>query len=98
VPQIGWNSVSFTRPHPLVESIPSGSFFYFVHSYYADPADASMTLGTTEYGVEFASIVARDHIVATQFHPEKSADLGLRIYANFGRIAAGSGVYAHSGR
>jgi len=96
VPQIGWNSVWLKYDHPLLDGIPGGSYFYFVHSYYADPADAAMTIGQAEYGVDFAAIVARDNVVATQFHPEKSADMGLRIYANFGRIATASRVYAHS--
>jgi glutamine amidotransferase len=96
VPQIGWNSVWLKYDHPLLDGIPGGSYFYFVHSYYADPADAAVTIGQAEYGVDFAAIVARDNVVATQFHPEKSADMGLRIYANFGRIATASRVYAHS--
>jgi glutamine amidotransferase len=96
VPQIGWNSVRIRRAHPLLEAIPDGTYFYFVHSYYADPRDGDFTLATADYGVEFAAIVAHDNIVATQFHPEKSADLGLRLYRNFGRIAASSGVHAYS--
>jgi imidazole glycerol-phosphate synthase subunit HisH len=96
VPQIGWNTLNLSGVHPLLEGIPDGSYFYFVHSYYADPSDARITVATAEYGVEFAAIVAHDNVVATQFHPEKSADLGLRLYANFGRIAATSGVYANS--
>ena len=89
VPQIGWNSVRVTTPHPLLEGIPSGSYFYFVHSYYAEP-DPSVTLGEAEHGVAFAAIVGRDNVLATQFHPEKSADLGLRIYRNFGQIVIAS--------
>ena len=88
VPQIGWNTVSIVRQHPLFTDVPDGSYFYFVHGYYADPADPAITVGVTEYGVQFAAVVARDNVIATQFHPEKSADLGLRLYANFGRIAA----------
>jgi imidazole glycerol-phosphate synthase subunit HisH len=86
VPQIGWNNVWLKFDHPVLDGIPNGSYFYFVHSYYADPAQPEMTLGETEYGIDFASIVAQDNVVATQFHPEKSADLGLRLYANFARI------------
>jgi glutamine amidotransferase len=89
VPQIGWNAVELTAEHPLLEGIPSGSYFYFVHSYYAEP-DPSLTLGQAEHGVPFAAIVGRDNVLATQFHPEKSADCGLRIYGNFGRIVAAS--------
>jgi glutamine amidotransferase len=96
VPQIGWNAVWLKYDHPLLDGIPGGSYFYFVHSYYADPTDAEVTIGQAEYGADFAAIVARENVVATQFHPEKSADMGLRIYANFGRIAAASRVYAHS--
>jgi len=95
VPQIGWNSVSVKRTHPILDDIPDQTYFYFVHSYYAE-ADSDLTVASADYGVEFAAIVARDNVVATQFHPEKSADLGLRLYANFGRIAAGSGVHAGS--
>lgn len=98
VPQIGWNAVRLKFDHPLLSGIPGGSYFYFVHSYYADPAEPEITLGEAEFGVDFAAIVARDNVLATQFHPEKSADLGLRIYANFGRIAAVSGVHAYSSR
>ena len=83
VPHMGWNTVRFQRPHPLWEGIPQDSHFYFVHSYYADPEERSNVAGLTEYGVEFCSIYARDNVVATQFHPEKSGDNGLRIYANF---------------
>ena len=86
VPQIGRNTVWLKYDHPLLEGIPNASYFYFVHSYYVDPAEREMTLGETEYGIDFASIVARENVVATQFHPEKSADLGLRLYANFARI------------
>lgn len=89
VPQIGWNAVYFNFDHPLLRDIPSGSYFYFVHSYYAEPAERELTLGYAGYGLDFAAIVARENVVATQFHPEKSADMGLRIYANFGRIVAG---------
>jgi glutamine amidotransferase len=89
VPQIGWNAVQLTAEHPLLEGIPSGSYFYFVHSYYAEP-DPSLTLGQAGHGVPFAAIVGRDNVLATQFHPEKSADCGLRIYGNFGRIVAAS--------
>jgi imidazole glycerol-phosphate synthase subunit HisH len=96
VPQIGWNNVSIRREHALLQGVPDNTYFYFVHSYYADPADAKSVIGTADYGVEFAAIVARDNVVATQFHPEKSADLGVRLYANFGRIAASSGVHAYS--
>jgi glutamine amidotransferase len=80
VPQIGWNEVRFTRSHPVTAGLPDRGHYYFVNSYYADPADA---LGRSEYGVEFASVVAHDNIVATQFHAEKSGTLGLRLLADF---------------
>ena len=83
VPQMGWNQVWQTRPHPLWQGIPDGSHFYFVHSYYAQPSDARHSAGETEYGVRFTSAMARDNIFATQFHPEKSADRGLALYRNF---------------
>jgi glutamine amidotransferase len=83
VPHMGWNTVEWLGPHPVTEGIASGTYFYFLHSFYPEPADPSIALGRTEYGVEFASVVARDNIVATQFHPEKSGEHGLQLYANF---------------
>ena len=88
VPHMGWNTVRFQRDHPLWDGIPQDSHFYFVHSYYADPDQRDYVAGLTEYGVPFCSIYARDNVVATQFHPEKSGDTGLRIYANFVRQVA----------
>jgi glutamine amidotransferase len=87
VPHMGWNQVRQRRSHPVFESIPDGANFYFVHSYYPDPDDRDVVIGETEYGVTFASVLARDNVVATQFHPEKSGTDGLRFYANFLRIA-----------
>ena len=84
VPQIGWNSVTFIQPHPLFAGIESGSEFYFVHSYYPMPSDHAGVLGETEYAdIRFASVVARDNLAATQFHPEKSGRLGLQLLKNF---------------
>ena len=83
VPQMGWNRVKQTRSHALWNGIADGSYFYFVHSYYAVPADASHIMGETDYGKPFASAVGRDNIFATQFHPEKSAAAGLQLYKNF---------------
>ncbi len=89
VPHMGWNTVEFQREHPLWQGIPQGSHFYFVHSYYADPVARADVAGVTEYGVPFCSIYARDNVVATQFHPEKSGENGLRVYANFiGQVTA----------
>jgi glutamine amidotransferase len=84
---MGWNTVDWTRDHPVLDGIASGSYFYFVHSFYPEPADPGVVLGRTEYGRTFASVVAAGNVVATQFHPEKSGDTGLRLYANFLRWA-----------
>ena len=89
VPHMGWNTVRFQTEHPLWAGIPQDSHFYFVHSYYADPTQRDNVAGVTEYGVPFCSVYARDNVVATQFHPEKSGVNGLRIYANFVNQAAG---------
>jgi imidazole glycerol-phosphate synthase subunit HisH len=83
VPQMGWNRVQQARAHPLWQGVPDGAFFYFVHSYYAEPADPRHSAGITDYGARFTSAVARDNIFATQFHPEKSAADGLMLYRNF---------------
>ena len=83
VPQMGWNRVSQAQPHPLWNGIADNSYFYFVHSYYAQPAERAHVAGETDYGAPFASAVARDNIFATQFHPEKSASAGLQLYRNF---------------
>jgi len=83
VPHMGWNRVRQQGDHPLWRGIPQDSRFYFVHSYYPRPADVALVAGRTEYGFEFASAIARDNIFAVQFHPEKSAQAGLRLLANF---------------
>jgi glutamine amidotransferase len=83
VPQMGWNRVKQVRAHPLWEGVDDEAYFYFVHSYYAQPADARHSIGETDYGAPFCCAVAKDNIVATQFHPEKSASAGLRLYRNF---------------
>jgi imidazole glycerol-phosphate synthase subunit HisH len=86
VPQMGWNRVHQTghpQPHALWAGVPDGSWFYFVHSYYAAPSDPRHSAGVTDYGARFTCAVARDNIFATQFHPEKSADQGLALYRNF---------------
>lgn len=92
VPHMGWNQVRIVKQHPIFEGVDDGSNFYFVHSYYPQPADADVVIGETEYGVNFASVIARGNIVATQFHPEKSGEAGLRMYANFLKIATTAGV------
>lgn len=83
VPQMGWNRVRQAQAHPLWQGIPDNSWFYFVHSYYVQAGDAAHVAGETDYGVVFTSAVARDNIFATQFHPEKSAAMGLQLYRNF---------------
>jgi glutamine amidotransferase len=83
VPQMGWNQVRQTQAHPLWAGVPDNSYFYFVHSFYARPLDARHTAGVSDYGQSFTSVVSRDNIFATQFHPEKSADMGLMLYRNF---------------
>ena len=83
VPHIGWNSVHFQREEPVFQDVPQDSHFYFVHSYYPAPEDGAGVVGTTHYGIPFCSVYARDNLVATQFHPEKSGSIGLRIYQNF---------------
>jgi glutamine amidotransferase len=83
VPQIGWNAVRVRRDHPVTRGFPDGGHCYFVNSYYAAPADPGDVLGETSYGVEFCSIVARENVIATQFHAEKSGPLGLGILEAF---------------
>ena len=81
VPHIGWNDVTWQRPHPYIEGIPDGTRFYFVHSYAPDATEE--TVGVTHHGRRFAAVASRDNVFATQFHPEKSSEVGLAIYANF---------------
>jgi imidazole glycerol-phosphate synthase subunit HisH len=89
VPQIGWNQLHFTRPDcPLFKGIDEGSYVYFVHSFYPQPADPRIVASETSYGETFASAVWRDNIFATQFHPEKSQRVGLKLLENFIALAA----------
>ncbi len=83
VPQIGWNQVYQVRQHPIFEGVPDGAEFYFVNSYHPVPDDSSDTIGETEYGYRFTSAVARDNLIATQFHLEKSGPVGLKMLSNF---------------
>ena len=87
VPQMGWNQVNFSQhlgaQHPIWGNIPNGSYFYFVHSFYAKPHNANHVAAETDYGGPFACAIAKDNLFATQFHPEKSADQGLALYRNF---------------
>ena len=82
VPQMGWNRVR-QRPHAMWSGVPDDAYFYFVHSYFAQPSAADHTVGETDYGARFTCALARDNIFATQFHPEKSAAHGLALYRNF---------------
>jgi glutamine amidotransferase len=83
VPQIGWNQIHIRRASPLLEGVADGSYAYFVHSYYVAPADPEIILATTDYGIDYASVVGQDNIFGIQFHPEKSQAVGLRILRNF---------------
>ena len=83
IPHMGWNNVMQSKPHPLWNKIETGSQFYFVHSYYAEVSDKDLVVGYSEHGEDFACAIAKDNIFATQFHPEKSAELGLQLLKNF---------------
>lgn len=96
VPHMGWNNVRQSAAHPLWDGIPDGSYFYFVHSYYVDPDDRSTVIGEAEYGLPFATAVATGTVMGTQFHPEKSGAMGLRIYDNFARLVR-DGLSGNSG-
>jgi imidazole glycerol-phosphate synthase subunit HisH len=86
VPHIGWNQLHLKRQDPLLDGIFEGDFVYFVHSYYAKPADTADVLATTDYGLEFTAIARRGSVWATQFHPEKSQTVGLKILRNFATL------------
>ena len=92
IPHMGWNQVRQKAPHPLFDGVPDKANFYFVHSYYAEPNDKSLVAGETEYGIPICSVIARGNLVATQFHPEKSGEVGLKIYDNFIRFALAARV------
>lgn len=83
IPHMGWNRVRFLRPHPVFQGLPEEAEYYFVHSYYPDPAEQAMVLGMTEHGIRFPSAMGWRNLVATQFHPEKSGRFGLKILENF---------------
>ena len=89
VPHMGWNNVRLRHIHPLFQGIIQDTYFYFVHSYYADPGDSSVITGVTEYGIPFCSVLVRGNLMATQFHPEKSGAPGLKVYQNFIALTAG---------
>lgn len=86
VPQIGWNQVAIKQPVSILAGVKDQSFFYFVHSYYVDSERQADVAGTTEYGLEYTTVAARDHLFGVQFHPEKSQQPGLRILENFARL------------
>jgi glutamine amidotransferase len=86
VPHMGWNQIDIRRPAPIFTGLKSGEAVYFVHSYYVDPQDPEVVASTTDYGMTFCSSVWRDNVMATQFHPEKSQRVGLKILENFGRL------------
>lgn len=88
LPHIGWNEVRWTRRSPVSEGLPDPSTFYHVHSYVPVPSDDDVVLGTSDYGVPFASVVGRDRVFGAQFHPEKSSSHGLAMLANFARLCA----------
>jgi glutamine amidotransferase len=87
VPHMGWNQVNRKLEHSIFTGIPDGANFYFVHSYYADPEDKSVVAATTDYGIIFCSMIIKGNLIATQFHPEKSGEIGLRMYTNFLNMA-----------
>jgi len=86
VPHVGWNRIDQVFEHPMFDGVANGSFFYFVHSYYCEPVEKSVVAGETEYGIKYASVVAKANICGVQFHPEKSQDAGLRLLKNFARL------------
>ena len=86
VPHMGWNNVEIVRRPPILSAVPDDSFFYFVHSYYVVPDDGDVIAATTDYGVNFTSMIWKDNVFATQFHPEKSQNLGLKVLAGFGEF------------
>jgi glutamine amidotransferase len=86
VPHMGWNQISFNGSSPVFEGVEEGANVYFVHSYYVKPDDQSLVATTTSYGIDFCSSIRKNNIVATQFHPEKSQEIGLKILKNFGEM------------
>ena len=83
VPHMGWNEVHQVRPHALWNDVPAASRYYFVHSFYPAPAEPQVAAGASDYGVHFTCAIARDNIFGVQFHPEKSQQAGLALFANF---------------
>ncbi len=83
IPHMGWNMVNFQKRNESLFELPTNDYFYFVHSYYVVPAESSLICGTTEYGLEFCSAVTYNNVLAVQFHPERSGEVGLQIYKHF---------------
>jgi glutamine amidotransferase len=92
IPHMGWNQVRQRISHPVFSGIPDETNFYFVHSYYVEPDDMALVAGETDYGIPICSVIARNNLIATQFHPEKSGEVGLRLYDNFIKMALGAKV------
>ena len=92
IPHMGWNQLRIDRPSPLLEGVPSGAYVYFVHSYYCALSDPALVAATASYGADIAAVAGRGNVWATQFHPEKSGEIGERILNNFARWAAGVGA------
>jgi len=90
VPQMGWNTINFDSGSNVLNSIPEGTWFYFVHSYYVDPEENGLSIITSNYGIEFTAAVEKDNIFACQFHPEKSGRFGLDLVKNFAELTTGS--------
>ena len=86
VPQIGWNQIEIVKEVPLLEGVPEGSFFYFVHSYYVEVENEEDCVATTDYGLDYTSIAGSGRVLGVQFHPEKSQTHGLRLLDNFARL------------
>ncbi len=86
-PQMGWNTIDVVKAHPILDGVPDGAYVYFVHTYVPQPSEPNVTVATTEYGIRFASVVAKNNLFATQFHPEKSSKNGLIILENFVKTA-----------
>ena len=92
IPHMGWNALQFQNSNPLLSSLPNNCHVYFVHSYYVVPEDAQVTAATTQHGVEFTSMICRNNLFATQFHPEKSQSIGLKLLENFAKLPEASPV------
>ena len=87
VPHIGWNNITFDQNNPLLKGIRPGTFFYFVHSYYCQPAEPEIVKAETSYGVHFASVIGKNRLWGVQFHPEKSQEVGLKLLHNFALLS-----------